>query len=210
MTSFKTFQHLSDSKKHHFLEAAYQEFSVHDYESASITNMVKELGIAKGSVYQYFKDKKALYEHLLTSAFEMLEELTKKACPYQPEDDFFDWFTRYLIVQSKFQFSLPQYALLFQHLEKKTEPETKEIHIEIETRWENGIIFNFPTVSYDTKQVCSLLAVLPRLIFNQFIQIHDIDIVEIVKDGAAVDISGDELVTSCTNWVKLLKHGIPT
>lgn len=209
MTASKTFNRLPDKKKQHFLDAAFKEFSLHDYESASITNLVKELGIAKGSVYQYFKDKQALYEHLLSSAYKSLEALTAKACPFNTNDDFFDWFTRYLIVQSKFQLSFPQYALLFQHLEKKTEQETNQIHQEIESQWENGIIFNFPAVLFDTKQSTALLSKSPRMIFNQLAQSYNIDLVQIVENEQSVEVPGNELVDYCTKWVDLLKKGIP-
>ena len=208
MTDSKTVERLPEKKKQHFLDAAYKEFSLHDYESASITNLVKELGIAKGSVYQYFKDKQALYVHLLSSAFKTLEDLTEKACPYN-NDDFFDWFTRYLIVQTKFQLSFPQFALLFQHLDKRTEPETKQIHLEIDTRWENSIVFNFPAVLFDTKPSTALLSRSPRLIFSQLVQAHDIDLVEIVNQGKSAEVPGDELVDYCSKWVELLSKGIP-
>ena len=81
MSASKTFERLSESKRHAFLEAAYREFALKGYEAASITNLVKDLGIAKGSVYQYFDDKKDLYEHLINSAYRTFERLTRQACP---------------------------------------------------------------------------------------------------------------------------------
>jgi AcrR family transcriptional regulator len=208
MTASKTFKRLPETKKHDFLGTAYKEFALHDYESASITNLVKELGIAKGSVYQYFKDKQALYEYLISNAFNTLEELTAAACPYNNEA-FFDWFTRYLIVQTKFQLSFPHYALLFQHLEKKTEPETKQIHQEIESRWEHGIIFNFPPVLFDTKQSTFLLSRSVRLIFNLIVHSQQIDLVDTVKNGQSIDLPGEVLVEYCSSWADLLRKGIP-
>ena len=52
-----TFFKLADTKRKQFLAEAYREFSHNSFEAASITNLVKSLGIAKGSVYQYFEDK---------------------------------------------------------------------------------------------------------------------------------------------------------
>lgn len=209
MTASKTFNNLSEIKKHLFLEQAYQEFAFHDYESASITHLVKELGIAKGSVYQYFKDKQTLYEHLLSHAYNTLEELTAQACPIRGDDDFFDWFTRYLIVQTKFQLSFPLYALLFQHIDKRTEPETINIHKEIESRWENDLIINYPTSLSDSHQYTSFLASIPRIMFRQLVQLHQIDLLPNTQQQLSIDIEGQEIVDYCTRWTNLVKTGIP-
>ena len=60
-----TFLNLPDDKRERIISAALEEFANNDFRNASITRMVRSLGIAKGSVYQYFKDKKDLYLYLL-------------------------------------------------------------------------------------------------------------------------------------------------
>lgn len=60
----QTFLNLPEDKKNRFTEAALEEFAQKEYQSASITAIVKKLGIAKGSVYQYFEDKLDLWLYL--------------------------------------------------------------------------------------------------------------------------------------------------
>jgi len=60
----ETFLRLEEGKKSRFIAAALQEFAYNSYEQASITQLVKNLGIAKGSVYQYFEDKIDLWLYL--------------------------------------------------------------------------------------------------------------------------------------------------
>jgi len=60
----ETFLNLSPEKRNRFTEAALREFSSNDFQSASVTAIVKELGIAKGSVYQYFENKLELWLYL--------------------------------------------------------------------------------------------------------------------------------------------------
>lgn len=60
----RTFRNLPESKQKQFLDVALKEFSQKDYDSASITHIVRVLGIAKGSVYQYFDDKRDLWKYL--------------------------------------------------------------------------------------------------------------------------------------------------
>jgi AcrR family transcriptional regulator len=61
----ETFINLPDDKRNRILNLAVQEFAAHTYKVASISNVVRKAGIAKGSFYQYFEDKKDLYRYLI-------------------------------------------------------------------------------------------------------------------------------------------------
>lgn len=61
----KTFFNLKPEKKKEVTDAFLREFSVNTFDEASITSVVKQLGIAKGSVYQYFEDKRDLFFYLV-------------------------------------------------------------------------------------------------------------------------------------------------
>lgn len=61
----KTFDNLSDEKKEAVIQAALKEFTVHDFDSASLNDIITEIGIAKGSFYRYFNNKKDLYDYLI-------------------------------------------------------------------------------------------------------------------------------------------------
>lgn len=57
--------------------AAVREFGEKGYRSASINAMVKELGIAKGSVYQYFEDKSSLFLYVFADSMEKVKQYLK-------------------------------------------------------------------------------------------------------------------------------------
>lgn len=59
-----TFLNLSEAKQKEFTQAALAEFSSNLYDTASINTIIKNLGIARGSVYRYFKDKLDLWLYL--------------------------------------------------------------------------------------------------------------------------------------------------
>lgn len=59
-----TFLNLPDTKRQAFVDTALKEFARHSYDSASINQIIKTLGIARGSVYQYFTDKLDLWLYL--------------------------------------------------------------------------------------------------------------------------------------------------
>jgi AcrR family transcriptional regulator len=55
------------------LDAAFQEFGAHGYEAARIDEVAREAGIAKGTIYLYFKGKdqlfRAVVRHLIQNPF---------------------------------------------------------------------------------------------------------------------------------------------
>jgi len=57
----KTFFRLRDEKQEGLLRSAIHEFLEYGYERAKIGDIAKKAGVATGSVYQYFEDKKELY-----------------------------------------------------------------------------------------------------------------------------------------------------
>jgi AcrR family transcriptional regulator len=63
-----TFAKLPPDKRARFTEAALEEFAEHSYDQASVSRIVARLGISKGSVYQYFADKRELFAWLVEQA----------------------------------------------------------------------------------------------------------------------------------------------
>lgn len=61
----QTFYNLPEDKRQRVIEAAIDEFAKHTYHKASITRIVNTAGIAKGSFYQYFEDKKDLFKYIV-------------------------------------------------------------------------------------------------------------------------------------------------
>ena len=60
-----TFFRLPKAKQQRLKDAAYQEFARAPFNEASISNIIKQAGIPRGSYYQYFDDKADLYFYLL-------------------------------------------------------------------------------------------------------------------------------------------------
>ncbi len=49
------------------LRAALEEFSAHGFEAARLDDVARRAGIAKGTIYLYFRDKEALFQELVRS-----------------------------------------------------------------------------------------------------------------------------------------------
>lgn len=70
----ETFLRLPEEKRSRILNAAWEEFTRVSFADASINQIVRRAGIARGSFYQYFKDKEALVAYLLEEAWNYLAE----------------------------------------------------------------------------------------------------------------------------------------
>lgn len=62
---YNNFEKLAEEKKKKIIDAAIREFSKAGYINASTNNIVKEAGIAKGALFNYFGNKKSLYLYIL-------------------------------------------------------------------------------------------------------------------------------------------------
>ncbi len=74
----KTFFNLSDEKRRNIIDIALDEFATNGYSKTSINAIVSRADIAKGSVYQYFNDKKDFYLFLVKYVKELYVEHRSK------------------------------------------------------------------------------------------------------------------------------------
>lgn len=103
----KTFDNLPDEKKEAVIEAALKEFTVHDFDSASLNDIITEIGIAKGSFYRYFNNKKDLYDYLIEYGLEKKFNYVSKVI--NSADDLFDFILN--ITNSYIKFSIENIPL---------------------------------------------------------------------------------------------------
>ena len=61
----RTFFNLKEEKRKRIEKALIHEFGKGSFEQASITNIIKEAEIPRGSFYQYFEDKKDAVKYLI-------------------------------------------------------------------------------------------------------------------------------------------------
>ena len=60
-----TFYNLNEEKREKIKKALKKEFTIHSFEKASISNMIEEANIPRGSFYQYFEDKEDALKYII-------------------------------------------------------------------------------------------------------------------------------------------------
>lgn len=106
----KTFTNLTEAKRVLIEEVAINEFAQNSYQSASISKIVAEASIAKGSFYQYFTDKRDLYQHLLSIAQKKKIEMVGKMTPPSMSMDTFGYLRWMIQVAVLFELRFPKLA----------------------------------------------------------------------------------------------------
>lgn len=106
----QTFFNLPEDKKKRLIAGAMKEFSEKSLNEASISNIVKNAKISRGSFYQYFEDKKDLYFFLIGKFRYNYRHLMFKSFT-EKEGDFYEGYKlfsekyiKYIMESEKFGF----------------------------------------------------------------------------------------------------------
>lgn len=106
----------SFERKNELLEAALDEFTRKNYESASLNTIIKNAGISKGTFYYHFQDKEALYLLLLETAnktkWKFINDHRKEIPCEAEQKDIFEEFKIQAQLAIKFASCFPQYHQL--------------------------------------------------------------------------------------------------
>jgi len=110
-----TFRNLPEDKQRRITVAAVHEFAEYGYRQASVNRIVKETRIAKGSLYQYFAGKEALYLHVFSDFIELIKQ-TVKENETRGERELFSRIRFVIKAGLKFINSHPEYFRLYTRL----------------------------------------------------------------------------------------------
>ncbi len=106
----ETFFNLPQEKRDAICETAVAEFAAHPYKQASINRIVTKAGIAKGSFYQYFDNKKDLFLYLLQLMGEAKLNYLTPALQNPTQQDFFTLLRDTYRAGIQFAIDYPLYA----------------------------------------------------------------------------------------------------
>lgn len=90
----QTFFNLPEDKRKRLIAGAMKEFSSQSLNDASISNIVKNAKISRGSFYQYFEDKNDLYFYLIGKFRYNYRRLMFK-CFEEEDGDFFRGYKKF-------------------------------------------------------------------------------------------------------------------
>lgn len=213
----QTFLNLPESRQKEILEASCKEFALHEYKVASIGNIIKELGVAKGSFYRYFKDKKDLYFHLVeyTESLRMtqLEQLIT-----QPGKDFFDILTENFAMKVRFDLEHPIHSgFQYNLIQEKNNEEIGNVQLMIKKRVMDMVIHIIqPFVDagqfredISISDIAYLIVQVQWGMFDYLEMKYGVNFRENVKQGKPVfQIPEEAIVEDVSSFARLILSGI--
>lgn len=113
MQPTQTFHNLPQDKQKRIISEAIREFADNGYRRASLNTMVKRLGIAKGSLYQYFRNKEALFLHVFDRFTDQVKETLTQSVSLANGEDFLVQLRQALGAGIKFIDQHPEYYQLY-------------------------------------------------------------------------------------------------
>ncbi|MCX8128844.1 MAG: TetR/AcrR family transcriptional regulator [Clostridia bacterium] len=211
----KTFLNLPIEKQEEIIEISLQVFCKHDYESASLNEIISKLGIAKGSFYRYFDTKSELYSYLI-------EYSVRKKSAYIDEHvdltttDVFELFKNTMFHHLKFDLIYPIYGkfLLQVFTQDNLRRQAFSKHLKAPSIIRGLIIRaqNEETLRKDM-DVDFIMHCMFRAatgLDDYMAEMTGINHKRLIDEAADLDINDDELMSIFDMLVKFLKHGFLT
>lgn len=87
-----TFLNLTIEKQEKVMRSAINEFIKDGYEKANVGDIAKNAGVAKGSIYQYFENKKEIFLYSISWSLDILMNKFNNLLTIEKDMDIFDYF----------------------------------------------------------------------------------------------------------------------
>lgn len=113
ITPNNTFLNLPQQKRNRILDVAAKEFAAKGYQRASLNTIIKQLGISKGSIYQYFKNKEALFLYVFDCLTSLVKETVKKSISLKTGATFMEQINQVLWSGIRFIDNNPEYFQIY-------------------------------------------------------------------------------------------------
>ncbi len=111
-----TFMNLPEEKQGRILEAAIKEFGIRNVREANLSNIIKDAGISRGSLYQYFETKEDLYIHVFDTLRAQRSEYVRPAYALYKKAPFLQFFGEFYLRDSEYLLQHPTHIALGQQL----------------------------------------------------------------------------------------------
>lgn len=126
----QTFINLCESRKKLILDVAFEEFALFPYEIASLTRIIKNLDLAKGSFYRYFESKLDLYRYLIDYASSVKSVMVEKELS-KPIHGLVELFNEDFLLKVKFDLEYPIYSgFLYNVMQERNNEELGNVILE--------------------------------------------------------------------------------
>jgi len=144
-----TYFNLPPEKRERIFAAAINEFAQRNIQSASLSNIVAEAGIARGSIYQYFRDKEDIYIYVFETLRARRAEYVESAFALYKKEPFLVFFEAFYIRDSEFLLNHPLHIEMGKHLYGHAHGVSRKLIQKIQSRYREIFLIG---IAYDIER----------------------------------------------------------
>jgi AcrR family transcriptional regulator len=214
--ALSTFTNLPTDRQETVVMAAAEEFALKDYESASLSEIIKRIGIAKGSFYRYFDSKLSLYRYVLNYGVQLRLQ-HEGSFLGKPVEDFFDLLVTNFQAKLAFDLQHPLFGALSykvlqeQHEEvRATQQELKKQILDVlndmlKEQQRRGVVRK----DIDREMMAYSIFQLQAGMYDYLAYRYGIDIAANIRERKPILELGDKKILKVAREIaEMLKHGI--
>ena len=186
-TSTNKFTQLADSKQKSIIDASVNEFAYNGFRNASVNKIVEKAGISKGSLFNYFKSKNLLFDHIYAIALREVKFYLAKVRDESENDEFFTRFSKIINSGIAFIKKHPRLArIYFRLLNSDDSPQGKkiiqELHSEAVRYLEKFVIEGIERNELNKALNPNTTAFLLESVLNRILQTYYLDLFDPQSD----------------------------
>ncbi|MBS4538636.1 TetR/AcrR family transcriptional regulator [Clostridium sp. D2Q-11] len=191
----------SFERKEELINTAMKEFGEKGYRNASLNNILKEVGISKGTFYYHFKNKESLYIYLINMLVDRKIKFFEYNIPKEAyEKDLFELLKVYTIVGMKFAKENPYIASFSQTLMSNRDSDiNKKVMNDVAGERQDYMVVLINR-AYDRGEIRNDLSrnFVSNLIIHLFANIYELTSIDKIED----------FEPALENLIKFLKNGL--
>lgn len=200
----QTFFNLPEDKKERIINISIDEFARYYYHKASITRIVNSAGIAKGSFYQYFENKKDLFKYIVQKIGEKKLKYLAPILSNINNMDFFEVVRQLYIAAINFAMENPKLQSIGDSFTKDNDIKLKEEIIGSTKPKSNDIFISLIKKGIEKGEINPNIDIqlTASIITNLSVMINELFVKEMKKNDYM------EIMPLVDNMLYILKNGI--
>ncbi|GAB6190014.1 TetR/AcrR family transcriptional regulator [Marinitoga arctica] len=200
----QTFFNLPEEKRKRIIDAAIKEFSIYSFSKSSVNRIVKNSGIAKGSFYQYFEDKKDLYKYIINLIANVKMQYLNDVAINSNDSDFFSLMRRMVDASMKMIRDYPDFAQIGYKFLYESQEFIEDIIGDLDKKGENFM----EMLIERSKEKNEIYENLDTSFLSFLISKMNYFILEYIKKFDLNDISWEEMAKISNQIIFILENGI--
>ncbi len=209
--STNQFAGLASDKQNQIIDASIEEFSRRGYADASVNTIVKQAGISKGSLFNYFKSKEGLFGYIYELAFNEVKTYLVRVRDETESEEFFARLARLMSAGVVFIRQHPRLARVYFRIQNTGDAPygktiIQELHKEALKYLRSLVTTGIERGELRSDLNIDCTAFMLESILNRLLQAHYLDVLD--PDLGMIEADAQSSAEWISNLVETIRTGL--